>query len=81
MKKRIVKFIEANGWVFNGSDGEHESFIKHRCYDIDINDSEFVLIDETGDFSHVQLNAQSHYTLLGLLIHYNQITMGYNYPA
>jgi len=83
MKQKIINFIEANGWIFNGDDsvGEYQSFVKTGCYDIDVGNTEFVMVDETGDFMHVSYSAYSHYTLLGFLIHYNQITMGYNYPA
>ena len=80
--KRIIRFIEANGWSFNGDDdSEYQSFVKNGCYGIDVSKDEIVMIDETGDFMHIAFTGVEHYTLLGVLIHYNQITMGYNYPA
>ena len=83
MKTKITEFIEANGWSFNGDDScdEFQSFVKNGCYDIDVGKDEVVLIDESGDFMHIKFNGQAVYTLLGVLIHYSQITMGYNWDT
>jgi len=86
MKEEVIKFIKLNGWTENEKEEtekeveqEWEAFSKKGCYGIDVNDSEIVLLDETGDFLHIRNNENSFYTLLGVLIHYNQITTGYNW--
>lgn len=84
MKRQIIEFIKSNGWTETTHPTptvEFRNFVKEDCYDIDISSSEIVLVDETGDFMHIRMKLYAIYTLLGFLIHYNQITMGYNYPS
>ena len=80
MKKDIIEFIEANGWAKSpDSSDEYLSFNKLNHYDIDIGNDEVVLVDETGDFMHLPYKAYTLYTLLGVLLHFKQITMGYKW--
>lgn len=81
MKTHIVKFLKSNGYKRSKDYGKDEYLHYHKsgCYDIDISKDEIVLIDETGDFMHIKMNTHAHYTLLGVLLHYCQITIGYNW--
>ena len=87
-RQKIIDFIESNGWakspsnlliVFPKDTSEYLSFNKLGHYDIDVGKDEVVLVDETGDFMHLPYKTYTLYTLLGVLLHFKQITMGYNW--
>ncbi len=80
-KKQAIDFIKSNGW---GSDYEclqhgieYWTFDKDGCYSIDVSDDEIVLIDDTGDFLHINLGENSTYALLGALIYNRQLAMNF----
>jgi len=81
MKLKIMRFLLNNGYTedLNNQDSDYQSFHKKGCYDIDVGNDEVVLIDETGDWMHINFRIHALYTLLGVLLHYKQITMGYNW--
>ena len=67
--KKVVAFLEANGWKHspNDSSDEAEVYIKEGSIGVDICDDRIVFIGETGDFADIPLN---YYTLLGYIYHH-----------
>ena len=71
--KKVVAFLEANGWKHspNDSSDEAEVYIKEDSIGIDICDNRIVFIGETGDFAEIPLN---YYTLVGYMYSHRIIT-------
>ena len=67
--KKVVAFLEANGWKHspNDSSDEAEVYIKEDSFGVYICDDRIVFIGETGDFSDIPLN---YYYLLGYIYHH-----------
>lgn len=83
-REDIINFIELNGWeeVFNTPDEygyEYTAYTKDNNIGIDVSHEEVVLINSLGDFMHIRLGSgrQAYYTLLGALIHFRCIDMGF----
>lgn len=73
--EHCVLFLEANGWKRDDSESDAIiSFYKEGCIGVDIMDTSIVLIDDTGDFCHIDIN---YFTLIGALIEYRQIPFNY----
>ena len=81
-KFSVEKFLLENGWNvdrISSHDNEFVSFHKGGCFTVDIYDKEIILLDESGDFLHINVNNLAYYTLIGVLIEYKQIS--YNYKS
>lgn len=80
-KKQAIDFIKLNGWESDFDSFKHDPeyipFNKDGCCSIDISDDEIVLIDDTGDFLHIELGENSNYALLGALIYNRQLAMNF----
>ena len=75
-KERCKQFLVENGWkhdVDNDDDG-YESYYKAMYSTVDIGKDGIVFVDNNGDFLHLPVN---YYALIGALIEYNLIDMGY----
>ena len=69
--KRVVAFLEANGWKFDGNDdGEYSHFVKGGSFGVDISHSRIVFIGDVGDFADIPLN---YYYLLGYMYHHRML--------
>ena len=79
-KNEIIEFIVNNGWERDKEcDKYYRSFYKENNIGIDVNNNDIVLIDDNGDFAHIQLNKHSIYTLLGFLIQHHFISIDYKW--
>ena len=78
----IIHFLLLNGWNKDiGFDYEKEDFLHYSNlynYSIDINDSEVVFIDESGDFKHIDIiNKDTIYTVIGYMIEISALSVSY----
>jgi hypothetical protein len=72
-----MKFLSDNGWQLaneKNEDDEYYSFSKDGCFDVDINDTEIVIVADVGDIQHLPVNK---YALIGYLFDKRQIHCGY----
>jgi hypothetical protein len=72
-KKCCHKFLIANGWEHQINE-EYDSYTKGELVAIDFAKNHMVFVDGNGDFYHARIN---YYTLIGVLLEYRQITIGY----
>ena len=74
-KQKCEQFLISNGWKKQESfDGFY--YEKNGVCGIEICDDEIVLLDDSGDFLHIPIN---YYALIGALIHFSQIGVGYKH--
>lgn len=76
-----ANFLIKNGFseiTDREKNGNIRSFYKEGCIGIDLDeeDDEIVLINDSGDFFHAEAN---YFTLLGALLHYRQL--GFNFKT
>ncbi len=77
---KIIAFLINNGWTQSvDDDNEWLHHTKENNYAIDISKDEIVLLDESGDFMHIELNNKSFYTLFGALFLNHAIAVDYKY--
>ena len=72
--EKCIKFLENNGYSKQDSEEEFQSMVKANVSRIDLNENEIVFIDDIGDWIHLPCN---YYALIGALIHYSQLGIGY----
>ena len=51
-KHDIINYLETNDWKHCGQTDEYESYSNSLAFDVDVSDTEVVLIDDNGDFGH-----------------------------
>lgn len=75
-KERCKQFLVKNDWKLDNDndDDVYESYYKAMCPTIEIDNDEIVFVDNNGDFLHLPIN---YYALIGGLIEYRLIDMGY----
>jgi len=76
---KCISFLMKNGYESYGNiEDEFQTMHKDNLdlMSIDINDEEIVFIDGNGDFLHLPCNL---YALIGALIHFSQISVGYSH--
>ena len=85
-RNEIVKFVELNGWKEDCSGYEYKleiesednrTFYKENNIGIDILLDEVVLIGDSGDFAHIEINHWIIYTLIGFLLDRRYIAIDY----
>ena len=59
---KIIKFLTKNKWKLDCSDDEYIHFIKDFQIGVDIGENEIVIVDDTGDILHLNLD---YYAFLG----------------
>ena len=75
--ERIVEFLLQNRYKEDSDKkSEYRTFNKHGVSSIDVNSTEIVFIGEEGDWLHIPVNI---YALIGVLLHYKQIAVDYNF--
>jgi len=77
-REKCISFLERNGYVQCLTDGnsvtlEHTS---SSVSDIDIVYDEIVFVGDGGDWLHIPVN---YYALIGAMIHFSQIGVGYKH--
>lgn len=73
--KMIGKFLLANGWSLEPSEGEGDEYThywKNDSVGVDIGEDEVVVIDDTGDFAHIVLD---YYAVIGFFYVHRIIDM------
>jgi hypothetical protein len=78
-RKRILQdFVEANGWEVGSRESEIVSYLKKSSVIVEFADDEVVLVDDTGDFCHIEYTQpNSLYSLIGALINCGSISHDY----
>lgn len=85
-RNKIVNFIVLNGWKEDISNYEYKlereseevrTFYKKDNIGIDILLDEVVLIGESGDFAHIEINHWIIFTLIGFLLDKKYIAIDY----
>ena len=85
-RNEVVKFLQNNGWTEDMSDYEHffdyenedtRTMGKKDNIGVDILLDEVVLIGESGDFEHIEINRWIIYTLIGFLLNHRYISIDY----
>ncbi len=75
-KQRIRHFLKLNGYTKDRSEdnSDYELFIKKDHLAIQLGDTEIVLLDDSGDWAHLNL---SYYELVGFFyVHRINFTLG-----
>ena len=77
-KQEIINFIIKNGWELDQvEDDEYKDYNKDDNITISLNDEEVVLLDDTGDFLHIEINKMTLFAVLGYFIHYKYLDIAY----
>lgn len=73
---RCIEFLKLNGYAEEDANEEFLTMCKEseELFAIDLNESEIVLVDGDGDWLHLPCN---YYALIGALIYFSQIGVGY----
>ena len=72
---RCKQFLIENGWKLNNDDEDYESYYKAMCPTVDISkDAIYFFVSDNGDYLYLPVN---YYALIGALIEYHFIDMGY----
>jgi hypothetical protein len=78
---KCIELLKKNGYVAmysDESDEEYQTMYKDdgKTSSIDLNEEEIVFIGDEGDWLHLPCN---YYALIGALIHFSQIGVGYRH--
>ncbi len=68
-KRKVQKFLLANGWEL-----DDETYNKESCISVDLSEGDMVFLSDSGDFLHEKMNL---YTLIGVFMQYRQLPFNY----
>ena len=76
--EKCVKLLEANGYkIRTNTDGVFcYTPVSAKCSDVEICPDEIVFVGDNGDWLHIPVN---YYALIGALIHFSQLGIGYKH--